>query len=235
MQSEEFQTKHGPLRKYFNRAALAAFTALALGLWTPQLASAITESFPNDNVTEAQDVTGFITLSSDPNVTSSDTIPHVSILGTGDDTFDYYMFSTLGGIIILDIDNTNASNDTQIVIWDAVGTIVAWSDDYSGDPGSETNSFDSFMELFSQPAGVYTVGVCKWLCGYEDGFVMTGNRQQNDDMYTLHISTQVPRINAGTTSTPIPAPEPNTMILLGSGLAGLAAFRRRHKIKKHDA
>ena len=203
---------------------------LAIALWTPRiaLASFIAEVEPNNTGATAQNVNGNFSLDNDPNINSSTTIPHVSIRATGDGTFDFYTFTTSGGTIILDIDATNVSprNDTQIGIWNAAGTLVGQNDDDpspTADPGSFEDGFgtlDSFLQLAGQPAGGYTVGVCRFSCGFANGFLMTGGVQGAGDFYTLHISTAV------STST---IPEPSAMILLGSGLASLGYFRRRRK------
>ena len=230
--------------KYFNRIALAAIAALAIGLWTPRMASAllIAEIEPNDTGATAQNVNGSFSLDFDANITlnnnptftnTSTTIPHVSIRATGDGTFDFYRFSSLGGRIILDIDATPAAagggdlagnRDTEIGIWDAAGNFIDFNDDSApADPGSPS-VLNSFLDLLGQPAGDYIVGVCRFSCTFAGGFSISGLALTSAGFYTLHISTE-----------PAAVPEPSAVILLGSGLAGLGAFSRRRSTKKNDA
>jgi hypothetical protein len=209
--------------------AIIGMLALSIGVWTPRTASAtfIAETEPNNTGATAQNVDGNFSLDNDPNITSSTTIPHVSIRATGNGTNDFYSFTSAGGIIILDIDTTNAGNDSEIGIWNAAGVLVDNADDLlPPDPGSDLDfsapdgTFDSFLQLAGQPAGVYTVGVCLFQCAFADGFSMTGGVQGEGDFYTLHIST------AAEVTT---VPAPGALILLGSGLAGLALISRRRQ------
>ena len=230
---------------YFNRSVLAAIAALALGLWSPRMASAtvIAENEPNDTGATAQNVNGFFStdfvadINDNTNANTSTTIPHVSIRASGNGTYDFYRFSSLGGTIILDIDSTISSpgdfggdDDTEIGIWDAAGNLIAQNDDGpaildNGSPAS-TNCLaptcNSFIQLAGQPAGDYIVGVCQFDCTFSSAFGITGDALLQGP-YILHIST---------TPAPVAAPEPSAMILLGSGLAGLGAFSRRRNTKK---
>jgi hypothetical protein len=221
------------LIKYCNRNVLAVAAAMALGLSAPKLASAtfIAENNNNDTAGTAQNVNGNFSLDADPNINNngnndiSTTIPHVSIRAASDPngSRDFFRFSSAGGTIILDIDLTEG--DTEIGIWNAAGTLLGSNDDldFGDPPGPDTGSptvLNSFLQLSSQLAGDYFVGVCTWPCTFNDGFAMD---TVNFDSYVLHISTE-----PGTT----PAPEPTSMILLGSGLVGLGAYSRRRNAKK---
>ncbi|MEQ8996938.1 MAG: filamentous hemagglutinin N-terminal domain-containing protein [Coleofasciculus sp. B1-GNL1-01] len=87
----------------------------------------LTESEPNNSIQEAQKLDSSFLLQENPNVESSDTIPHVSIDGTGDNTFDYYSFEvkTPGsrGIFDIDDDNTSGGNAGNITI-NAAGSVL---------------------------------------------------------------------------------------------------------------
>ena len=223
----------------FNRAALAVIAAAALGLWAPVTAKAsfIGESEPNNSGATAQNVNGNFSLdfhadiNDSANANTSLTIPHVSIRATGDgETYDFYRFTSNGGTIILDIDSTpsggvGSDHDTEIGLWDSAGVLLLTNDDAAFlDTGSSAGTggcvplhCNSFIQT-SQAAGDYIVGVCRFNCLFANGFNISNNALSAEGFYTLHIST-VPGA--------VPAPEPSAMILLGSGLVGLAAYRRR--------
>ncbi len=242
---ESITAKNGTKRlKTLSHVMLAAIAVLALGLWSPRVASAtlIAKSEPNDTGATAQDVNGSFSLdfdvniNDDGNINTSTSIPHVSISAIGNDTVDFYFFSSDGGTLILDIDETIdggafSDADTLIALWNATSGVLLLSND---DPlFTDTGSSDgigclttcnSFLQA-AISAGDYIVGVCRVACGFENDFGITPGSDfiSSNGFYTLHISTP------HETSAPAPAPEPSALILLGSGLAGLAVYRRRRK------
>src|SRR5262245_43717464 len=102
--------------KFFNRIFLVAMAALALGLWSPRVASAtlIAEIEANNSGATAQNVNGNFSNDFHPDINDntnsniSTDIFHVSIRATGDaeGTYDFYRFTSYGGTLILDIDST---------------------------------------------------------------------------------------------------------------------------------
>lgn len=71
----------------------------------------LNEVEPNNSIDTAQNLDSSFVLQVNPNVESSDTIPHVSIAGTGNGTFDYYSFTaTAGSTGIFDIDTDDPAS-----------------------------------------------------------------------------------------------------------------------------
>ena len=126
------------------------------------------------------------------------TIPHVSIEGTGDGTFDYYSFtvSEAGSRGIFDIDYENI--DSSLLLYDDAGSLLAYNDDLSGflgfsDPGTN-GTFVSLLQYSFPAAGTYTIGVGKWY-SYDDGGELTGAPLEEGDVYTLHVSIENHELN----------------------------------------
>ena len=81
-----------------------------------------------------QSLDGLYSLTFDPNIgdslaNTSTTIPDVTISGSGDGTFDYYSFAVnrAGDRAIFDIDQANF--DTEIFLYDLLGSLLAENDD----------------------------------------------------------------------------------------------------------
>ncbi|MBI5761522.1 MAG: pre-peptidase C-terminal domain-containing protein, partial [Planctomycetales bacterium] len=150
----------------------------------------------------------------DATVNTSTTIPHVTIIGTGNGTFDYYSFTVanVGDRGIFDIDATNAGlGDSEIFLYDALGNLLAQDDDSSiteGAGGSTTGN-DSFLEFTFLAAGTYIIGVGEFnSTGFFGGIV--GNTLDNGDAYQLQVSIQnhpltLVAAGAATTTVTIPA------------------------------
>lgn len=150
---------------------------------------------PNNSLDQAQNIDGLFSLSfseniGDTNTNTSTLIPHVSILGSGDDTYDYFSFTVAQAPsqAIFDVDNGaefgngGESVDTYIRVYDAAGNLVASNDDASINygQGGSVSPLDSFLlHTFTQP-GVYRVKVSR----YPDSPVTQGAT------YDLHISNQ---------------------------------------------
>jgi len=208
---------------------------LVLLLCSPRMALAtyIYEQEPNNTPSTAQNVDGYFSSEADPYIDFSGSTfsPHVSIISTGDGTFDFYRFTSTGAFIVLDIDFTNIDprNDTEIGIWNTAGQLIGSNDDHHldigsvEDPGAITipfffqRTFDSWL-LIQQPGPleVFTVGVCRYECFFADDFSMTFEGigvQRPGDFYTLHITARA-------------VPEPSSLFLFGSGIVGFLVARR---------
>ncbi len=77
----------------------------------PALAAPVDEVEPNDTIFSAMNVDHYFNLAEDPNIgdqtqNTSTTVPHATILGTGDGTFDYYSFTvdTANTTVVIDVD-----------------------------------------------------------------------------------------------------------------------------------
>ena len=109
------------------------------------------ETEPNNTLLTAQNVDGgpwSLGFSADIGNTLSNTstsIPHITINGSGDGTFDYYAFTVnnVGDRAIFDIDygyesfGTAGSFDSELFLFDQTGTLLASNDDNFSGYGAE--------------------------------------------------------------------------------------------------
>lgn len=218
-------------------------TTLALALSVPlcSVAGLVAETEANNTLATAQPVDLHFTLDFSPDIgngthteNTSTTIPHVTVSGTGDGTFDYYSFyfpgnGSTSGFIVLDIDHTSSSFDSHVALWAADGTLLGHNDnyDYRGGAGGSraddgTTSSDSLMATFLSAPGTYIVGVARFAAspgkdGYTGGFINA--EPQPGDAYILQISVE---------NVPV-VPEPAQWAMTVAGLIGLIglALRRR--------
>jgi hypothetical protein len=192
-------------------------------------ASVISEIEANNTAATAQNVDGNFDFAFSADIgditgfNTSTSLSHVSILGTGDGSHDWYSFESLGGMTILDIDNGSTptqSTDTVLGIWDFAGNLVAVNDDAfaASGAGGSFAGLDSFIQINTLLAGDYFVGVCRFSCGFSNGYSIFGAGLSSFSDYTLHIST-----------TTAPVPEPSIIALFGLGLVGIGFARRRRQ------
>jgi hypothetical protein len=187
-------------------------------------ASVISELEPNNTAATAQDVDGNFDFAFSADIgdslgnNTSTTLSHVSIVGLGGGGIDWYTFTSLGGLTILDIDYGDALGggfmDSELGIWDIGGNLLATNDD-AGGPW-QGSALDSFIQLSSLTGGTYFVGVGAFDTDFADGFSMTGTAPGAYGTYTLHISTDTSQV-----------PEPSIIALFGLGLVGIGFARRR--------
>jgi len=182
--------------------------AFDLSRGTLTAASTITEIEPNDSIGTAQDINNskFWSKNFDPSIgdataNTSTTIPHVTITGTGNKSFDYYRFSVAKDKErgIFDIDYTSPGLNTQIFLYDAAGNPVtdaitgaACENDDSatsaGDAGS-TSIDDSFIDCRFPTAGNYILGIARFPSTGKAGGIV-GDPLISGDFYTLQVSLE---------------------------------------------
>ncbi|TWU49227.1 PKD domain-containing protein [Rubripirellula reticaptiva] len=154
----------------------------------------VTEQPVNSPRRRAQDldIAHWSHVSSD-NIEQSTNIPHVSIQGTGDGTYDYYKFTAIAGSrAIFDIDNN--SFDTELFLFDASGNQLATDDDGQG-PGADSGQGTgtaSFIDHTFSASGTFYIGVAKYDAISQNGEIVannaTGGPIPAGQTYTLHVS-----------------------------------------------
>jgi filamentous hemagglutinin family protein len=156
----------------------------------------VNEIEPNNSIAKAQFIAPeFFSLQANPNIEASTDIPHVSIFGTGDGTFDYYslMISAPGSRGIFDIDNSSAAAtdylDTQIFLFDSAGNSLAENDDSSMllRAGGSTSRLDSFISYEFETPGTYIIGVGRYYSYPRNGSI-AGNPLVPENQYTLQVA-----------------------------------------------
>jgi Bacterial Ig-like domain/Bacterial Ig domain len=188
-------------------STMALTLLLAAGV---ALASYVNESEPNDTLATAQNIDNF-SLDNDPNISNSTTIPHASVQGTGNDTFDFYKFtvppSCAGTAGVMDIDGAWPQFDSYLRLYDSDLINVASNDDLSPpDPGSiavgqfSTTTLDSYLEYnFPSAGGTYYLKVNESLLQSPPGTIPEDRPVPNGVTYQLHISLP----NHPTSPTPL--------------------------------
>jgi Ca2+-binding RTX toxin-like protein len=186
-----------------NKAPLTATSSSGpLALVAPEIE-------PNNAPNTPLNVDAFFSKEFDPNigdlvVNTSTFIPHVTINGTGDDTFDFYSFTVTNsgdrGIFDIDFGNEIGDDfDSEIFlfddqgnpIFDTIKSIPAENDDSSITAGAagSTSGLDSFLEFTFQTPGLYIVGVGQFDTDAVQGG-LTGETVPRGSDYLLQISIE---------------------------------------------
>ncbi len=133
-------------------------------------------------------------------VVSAASVPHVTISGTADGTFEYYSFTLLEpSIVNIDVDISNsvtaaAGNDSFIVLWNAAGAVQASNNDGAAEGGFLNT--DSALNTATLPAGTYTVGLARNGVTFNTtGFTSAAGTTAlaSGTPFSLHISTTSPQ------------------------------------------
>ena len=176
------------------------FPARAPGFLYPALiGGTVTEQEPNSSLADAQNIDQYFNLASDPNIgdqtqNTSTQIPHATILGTGDGTFDYYSFTVNAPGVkgIFDIDGANnagAQINTELFLYDQSGNLLGQNDDspITFGAGGSTSILDPYLEHVFAAAGTYIIGVARFSSTGNPGGI-TGTPLAAGDAYKLQVS-----------------------------------------------
>ena len=194
----------------------------------------VPEIEPNDGLTSAVNIDNLgFSLDFDPNITdtlginTSTVLPHISIQGTGNGSFDFYSFTVAnaGDSAIFDIDfggqvsNTGILNgdpfDSELFLFDSFGTFLSNNDDNILDPGS-TTQLDSFIQFTFATPGTYVVGVASFPSNAIAGGISGPGVPTGSD-YTLHVSVQNHLTSGAATPTAAPTRAFGDVLIGGTG------------------
>lgn len=183
---------------------LASATLAVLLTSGAALAFPLDEAEPNDALDRAQDIDRYFSLDNDPNIVNSTSVPHATVNGSGNETYDYYSFAVsqagVNTLATFDIDGAMPAFDSNLKLYDGSGNQLSSSDDKDPpDPGSE-HRYDSYLEYTFSSAGTYYVAVGR--CCFSP--------VPSAGAYNLHISVQ----GAVTSDTPPPdTTSPDTVLV----------------------
>lgn len=133
---------------------------------------------------------------------------------------DFYLLNLIGGSFSA---TTHSHADTMVFLWDALGNPLLFNDDYP----SCCNSY--IVGSFS--AGQYILGISTFSNGYGDHHADSGWYTHNNSyVYQYSIAVTGASFTLSVPESSVPessVPEPGTLALLGLGLVGMAARRRK--------
>jgi hypothetical protein len=147
----------------------------------------VVDTEPNNSFEQAQSLSGLYRLFYSPDIgdrttNTSEIIPHVTIIGSGDGTRDYYKIEITSAptLVIMDMDYTNF--DTYLRLYSSNGTWIAANDDnyISFGQGGSNSYYDSYLEYTIETNGTYYLKVSQ----YNDQSIYSGSK------YVLQISLE---------------------------------------------
>ncbi|MBI1313734.1 hypothetical protein GC176_20775, partial [bacterium] len=148
-------------------------------------------------------------------IESSTTIPHITINGTGNDTFDVYSFTAgAGDRGIFDI--ANNSFDTELFLFDSSFNLLDSNDDFDDGDGDGT---DSTIDFTFASSGTFYLVVGRYDSSAANG-TLRGDTPSTGDTYDLHFSIENHALVGG--DDPLPEVEPNDPVLQ-AGTSAIAA------------
>lgn len=212
----------------------ALLAVLLMGTWGH--AAVIMEEEVNDTLAAAQSIDGFFSLEfsadiGDAVANTSTTVPHVTVQGTGNNTFDFFKFTVFnaGDKGVFDIDyayDGSGFSDMSMHLFTAGGAWISsnHNSNVTYGAGGSTSDKDPFMEYVFSTPGVYVLGLAQEFATPLAGGRLGGSPVKPDKVYTLQVS--LPQRAS--------APEPSGM-LAGPVLAGLVhLLRRRGKSQSRE-
>lgn len=196
----------------------------------------INETEPNDSLLTAQNIDAFFSLGENADIANSLTSPWVSILATGNNTFDYFSFNVsqagIQGLFDIDYAFTLSQElDTQLFLFDINGTLLNEGDDDFSNPGANGSEFgfDPFIEYTFLSSGDYVLAVSQFPSnGLNDGSI-EGIAIPEGTSYTLQVSLSEHSVTGGNNSSNA-VPEPASMSLMGLGMAAMAYIRKKKQL-----
>jgi Ca2+-binding RTX toxin-like protein len=144
----------------------------------------------NNSIATAFDISNNFSLTADPNIFDSTTVPHTTVTATGNGHGGYYSINLAAGTVLsIDIDGIADPDvhDSWVQLLDSTGNVVTENDDGGGDPGSN-NTRDSSTVFVVQETGTYYILEGQWspVTGVFDPSVPDGST------YTLNVSVDSP-------------------------------------------
>lgn len=100
-------------------------------------------------------------------------------------------------------------------------TDVAGSTDPFGMPVEGDNIFLATLSFTSLAAGDYSLGILSDMSDFNEGLITL--------LYPQIDITSSVNLSVASASAPAPVPEPATLLLLGTGMAGLAGFKKKFR------
>ncbi|MFQ6552598.1 M10 family metallopeptidase C-terminal domain-containing protein [Aestuariibius insulae] len=146
----------------------------------------------NNSIETAFDISDNFSLTEDPNIFDSTTVPHTTVNATGNGLGAYYSIELAAGTVIsIDIDGIEDPNvhDSWVRLLDEDGNIVAQNDDGGGDPGS-TSIRDSSTVHVVQETGTYYILEGSWTPESQEGGWTEAIPEGST--YTLNVSVEFP-------------------------------------------
>ena len=154
---------------------------------------------PNNSIAEAQSIDFSFNLTYSPDIgdystNTSEQIPHTTIIGSGDASYDYYKFTVAiaPSTAAFDIDHTTTpqgnSFDSYLYLYNANGELLSANDDSSTSvgQGGSNSTLDSYLSYTFNNTGTYYIKVSRYI----DETIPTNK------IYTLNVSLQNPTLDS---------------------------------------
>lgn len=116
----------------------------------------------NNSAANAQDVTNSFALFKDPDAENSQTVPHVTIKGTGDGSEDWFKITlSKGATVTFDMDHTTGGLNGTMIIYNSDLTPLAILDDglLSKGAGGSASTLDPYGTFTAWDGGTYYINI----------------------------------------------------------------------------